>query len=662
MAAVLFPTIDVLRIVLANGVAPRDVTAAPARAGADSQGRTWIEPSRSLSRETLAALGRLGVQSLHAGDSAAESVQSWAELLPLKPAAIPAGRVLFEMPDAMLPQVAAACRRLGATTGNVRLLDGEARAWLLCESPPTSLLLRCQEADSPIEAFVEQAAGIWVLAGWSHPLPEQLVKPAGSVLCLRPACSVSVRSASVPLPSPDEYALARRERSREPSHRKLAVPVRVVLQRSSVTPRELAWVFPGDSAARFWEFCAGANERLLRQFEAASTSFGGTRRVIVRPAAGLRIPPFLPLAADGYYPDPRVPGLFVPSRWAVRPLLRQRELTQLLSVRADRFIWVEAGPRGEAIPFAVPIAAFQPVPSLLTYTAPTGVALAAERQVGEPFAFERFAPPALEPDYALEEDEPVRVGRRSGPERERRETPAVERGNWIARKVERLLKPFKRPERPQQAEASSGIIPSRKTERPPASPRVEQTLASPDALVHGHDRAARRHQLEERLLRDFPRFAPDQRAAGWTELAEVYSATGNPADAAICWINAAWDAATPRTAWLEQWLWAEHRAARQSGPLLPLERWLGEPGRFGAGRVVAAYAVLGAHRAALPADLLASLPRVIAFLDQHFDDLPARAAWLARLAVTQLCSGDALGLARWRDRILVRLRDKGPGL
>src|SRR6185437_7026249 len=151
MAAVLFPTVDVLRIVLANGVAPRESTAAPARAGIDSQGRTWIEPSRSLSRETFAALGRLGVQTLHAGDSAAESVQSWAELLPLKPAAVPDGRVLFEMPDAMLPQVAAACRRLGAAAWNARLLDGESRAWLMCESSPASLLLRCQETDSPIE-------------------------------------------------------------------------------------------------------------------------------------------------------------------------------------------------------------------------------------------------------------------------------------------------------------------------------------------------------------------------------------------------------------------------------------------------------------------------------------------------------------------------------
>ena len=31
-------------------------------------------------------------------------------------------------------------------------------------------------------------------------------------------------------------------------------------------------------------------------------------------------------------------------------------------------------------------------------------------------------------------------------------------------------------------------------------------------------------------------------------------------------------------------------------------------------------------------------------------------------AVTRLCDGDALGLARWRDRLLNRLRDRGPVL
>jgi hypothetical protein len=59
---------------------------------------------------------------------------------------------------------------------------------------------------------------------------------------------------------------------------------------------------------------------------------------------------------------------------------------------------------------------------------------------------------------------------------------------------------------------------------------------------------------------------------------------------------------------------------------------------------------------------VANLPRVLGVLDQQFDDIPARAAWLARLAVARATDGDALGLARWRDRLLARLRERGPGL
>ncbi|HEY3789106.1 MAG TPA: hypothetical protein VGL71_09635 [Urbifossiella sp.] len=666
MAVLLFPNLDVLRLALANGVAPRDAAFAPARSGIDSHGRTWIEPTRPLSRDALAALGRLGVQTLHSGDSAGILVQSWAELLPLKRAAISTGPILFEMPNAMLARIAAACRRLGSTSLNVQLLnDDEQRAWLICESPPTSLLLRAQEPNSEIEAFIEQVPGLWVRAGWSHPLPNHLPRPAGRLLWLQPPRSVVERSEPIPIPTFQEYALTAHPKA-TPSLRlglPNRVPIRLTLQRTSEYSRELAWVFPGASAERFWEFCAGANERLLRQFEAAAINTNGTPRVIVRPAKGLRIPPFLPLAADGYHADPRIAGLYIPSRRALRPVLRPRELTDLLSVTADRFMWLEAGPNGEAVPLSVPVASFQPVPVLLQYAAPAAIQLTAESQRASPFAFERFASLVQEERW-VELEEPESVSRRAVAGRDYPVAPprSDERHNWFARTIDRLLKPFKRPEPVVEPEANLEPPPRpRKPERSP-SPRVEQTLASPDALVHGQDRATRRHHLESRLLGEFPRLGPQPRAAGWTELAEVYAATGNPADAAICWINAAWDARTPQIAWLEQWLLAECRTARQAGPIPSLDRWLSEPGRFGAGRVVAAYAVLGAHQAMPPADLIAALPRVIGFLDQHFEDLPARSAWLARLAITQLCAGDALGLARWRDRILARLRDKGPGL
>jgi hypothetical protein len=53
---------------------------------------------------------------------------------------------------------------------------------------------------------------------------------------------------------------------------------------------------------------------------------------------------------------------------------------------------------------------------------------------------------------------------------------------------------------------------------------------------------------------------------------------------------------------------------------------------------------------------------VLALLDAHEADVPARAVWLARSAAARLTDGDPLGLAGCRDRLFRRLMDKGPGL
>src|SRR5262249_55019539 len=123
----------------------------------------------------------------------------------------------------------------------------------------------------------------------------------------------------------------------------------------------------------------------------------------------------------------------------------------------------------------------------------------------------------------------------------------------------------------------------------PTEQRVERKLASPDALLHGHDWAARRRELEARLFRELPGLGPEGRAARWADLAVVYATTDNPAEAAVCWMNAVWESPSPSMAWLEQWFAAECRAAKITDPAGGLERSLSEPGRAGVGRVVAAY-------------------------------------------------------------------------
>jgi hypothetical protein len=52
----------------------------------------------------------------------------------------------------------------------------------------------------------------------------------------------------------------------------------------------------------------------------------------------------------------------------------------------------------------------------------------------------------------------------------------------------------------------------------------------------------------------------------------------------------------------------------------------------------------------------ARLPQAQAWLDRHDQNLDVRSLWLGRVALSMLAGGDALGLARARDRVLARLR------
>src|SRR3954451_4845861 len=116
MPALFFPNLDVLRLALASGSVPPDVARAPARVAVDGHARVWLEPAVALPRATLSALTRLGVQVLGGGGPAApESLNSWAEVLPLRPLSAPDDRpvpvVLFEMPDGLVPRFHAALAR-----------------------------------------------------------------------------------------------------------------------------------------------------------------------------------------------------------------------------------------------------------------------------------------------------------------------------------------------------------------------------------------------------------------------------------------------------------------------------------------------------------------------------------------------------------------------
>jgi cellulose synthase operon protein C len=662
MPALFFPNLNALRLALASGLVPPEIGRAPAAAGFDIHGRLWLELPAWPPRESLAAMARLGVQALGGTGVPTSPVSCWAELLPLHIATeSPTGLVLFLVPDRQIARFVARLRRASPETVGVKLPEHgpQGHGWVTIQRPPAGILGETTEPNSPIEAFAEQAPGVWVRHGWRHPVPDHFPVPAGYILLVRPPRSVVVVAGGVSQPEPNEFRLPRfRTRQHGTPPPAPALPVRVSLAPATSPGRESLWVLDSAVEAAFWSFCATADERLTRKLEAAPIGSGTATRLVVRASRNKKSVIFAPPGAIGYARDARLPGLFVPANRVLRPALRMRELARVLGVGPGLFVWVEPGADGGIVPHSLPEAAFRPIAELLEYTAPPRLTLEVPRH-SDPFPLDRFVVMA-DPIVSLEPE--VDLLPVAEPEEETDSVEASEEEpGWLLRSLRRLVARFL--PRREEAQPTTPVLPAEPEPEPARAPqRVERTLASADALLHGHDWAPRRRELEGRLFHDLPRSGPEGRAERWADLAAVYSATRKPLDAAICWINAIWEAPNPPVEWLEDWLAAEGRDANLTESVGGLERWLSEPGRRGVGRVVAAYTALAGARATPAPEFLAVLPRVLTFLDQHFDDLPVRAAWLARLAAARMCDGDALGLARWRDRLLSRLAECGPGL
>lgn len=653
MPSLFFPNFNALRLVLSSGLVPVALSRAPARARCDPHARLWLEVEELPSRECLAALSRIGVQALGGPVEVTETVQCWAELLPLRLSDAAINQVVWIGPDRQAAQFVARLRRSTPKPIGIELRDQpiERSAWIAIDRPSPRILAEAAELFPAFEAFAQQHPGIWVRLGHEHPLVEELVIPENAALVIRSPRTILVAGA-IPTAEFGEYRLPLM-RTRSPTGTvPPAIPVKFHLgQNRTGAARETLWVIP--ATEEFWSLCASVEERMLRRLEAATWETQSGTSVILRCPEKSHAPTFLPLSTVGYAADQRLPGLYVPANQVLRPQVRVRELADAFGAAPERIVWLGTAPDGELISHALPVQAFRPLSQLVVYGAGATVSLVSESR-SEPFPLHKFVL-ASESIPTLDLEEPIPIAE-AEIEPERIETTPSESG-WFLRSLKRLMSRLNL-DRDAEKDSEPETI-SHSTA--PVERRVEQALSSPEVIRHGPDWTARRRSLEAALFQELPRLGSESRGARWAALASVYAKLANPVDAAVCWMNAVWETpANPPVSWLKQWLLAEYNAAKLPESQCVLERWLSAP-RPGISRVVAAYTTVAAHTQP-PAECVASLPRILAFLDQHFDDLPVRAAWLARMAAARICEGDALGLARWHDRVLLRLADRGPGL
>ncbi len=218
---------------------------------------------------------------------------------------------------------------------------------------------------------------------------------------------------------------------------------------------------------------------------------------------------------------------------------------------------------------------------------------------------------------------------------------------------------------------STQVVPQpTKTKEPP---KQAETKFSADAPVLEHLSSeilvrASTSQLIEELKQteaDFrsssePMDAP-ARAEMWHRLGRLNSQLKHQVDATICWSNMLWHEGKFNSANTQEWLQAELISAGRTEIDIQTIRAIVSSADSQArnASLVAAYIARAVAQQQGLAELQAMVPQLTHYFEQQGRSLPVRVVWLTALCMHELVGGDALGLARVRDRLLERLFQNG---
>ncbi len=646
----LFPDLDTLRVALTSGIVPAEVTLAPAAVSFDAEGKIYVEPTVNLTKAVTKNLDRIGVKGSkrHASDEPQE-VTCWPQLLPVtRDAAAPQlsnqAPVLFELEKAEdLPTLVTEMLRLGNDRQGFRWFtapgEGESKRVLLrVIGPPYYTLLRALDtgtsgAGGTVRAYLERAPRVWVEVGHSLPLAQQLRVADKQLLLIRaPREWLYLDDA----PFQDVYDIMQFKLPAAPvgwteakAPKKMTVPLKLAASTTTDTPE--LWVLRANAVEQLDLLVRDSDERLLQRLMfAVATDPQGARTVVLRVRPSKLTVPVLTLDnALPFKPYWKLPNLFLPVGKRLHPTLRRDAVRKLLADDADQVVWLYPDGATGFTPESVPDAAFRSLEDWVDYV------IEAEQQVlaawieATRFDFDHFVckdagGPKTKPDKSDKEskskdDDDAKGAKGVGPAK------GAAKGKLAAK-------------------------PTAQTDFLPPAGEVKKPT----------EWELRAKELEGQFIAlDGPLDSPERQAL-WPELATAYSGARRPMDAAVCWLDALWDADPMPQPWLAGWVRSELPDAGSTVRADEFDKLLNHPG---AGleetrKVVAAFLWLASQQP-VPGWLVTRLPVVQKYLETNESLLPVRAIWLAGYRLAQLSGADVLGLARVRDRLLKRLLEGG---
>jgi hypothetical protein len=671
-----FPNLDTLRLALTCGAIPPDVAQQPAIAGFGADEQLLVESPAKLPAASQRELKHLGATVCKSsGAERSTEVSCWLELLPLVADPTPLAElektpVLFDAPSGEeLSRLVLEMLRLGNDRQSYRWLEdatsGESsRALLRVVGPPYYSLLRAiDQLGGPgvaPRAFVERSAGVWVEVGYRHPLAESIRPPKGKLLLLRPPANWLLLADA---PFRDVYEIIEfqlPDGSSRWQDRALPQRLRVVPRLRQAGPADGAelWVLRGEAVEELNRFVQNAEDWLLSRLSFAVGEKQGQTLVVLRVRQSKLPPPVLVLPAQAYKSYLKLPNLFLPAGSILHPPLRRDVVRKLLAEDVTQITWLAADDTGRFTPESLPEDAFRPLSDWVDYVLDRDRDKLQAWMQAMQFDFEQFICDDEQPGKPKKPPAEKSRGPKAPPTRS---ASKGERGETTA---------FEAP-----ADASGlgtgdtalEALAAIKTEEPSA---IEKEM----------------HAVEEEFLALPGTLEDEAHQALWPRLADLNTRLHKTEDAALCWLHALWEGenqpeATARvTAWfrseilgampqhaegfenLLSWVarltTADGVRREVNGEDLDHLLTLEEPTKLDL-RALAAYIAWAARRDPRPAPLMARLPALQRFLEQHEQLLPVRACWLAWFHLVQLLDDDVLALARARDRLLERLFQYG---
>lgn len=666
MAYLHFPSLDVLSLVLTSHALPGDVQLCACKALRSSNGELFVEPSTKLDGSAVKALDRFGVKLVKQPGSLAKDLEEplmascWQQLIPLQKCRADdyseAKTILFRTQSSQrFTALAAEMLRLGNDRISFRHVEPEpSTRWLSSRQKTESpcVLLRVieppyytlidvldsggqGEPSEQVLAYREQAPRVWVRVGFEHPMAKRIDPPAGHFLLIDPPQTFHfIKEASFQdIYQTLDLRMPEPAQAWEPLEVETQLQVPMTLTTAASNNAAELWVIRHQAMQQLEQLVLRSDDELIDRLAFAVVP-GHKPVVILRVRPSRAAVPILVLDAVAFGPYLRLPNLFVPLGMRLQPPLRRDAIAKLLASDNRMLTWLEvAEPRDSARRFwpfqtnSVLDAAFRPLRDWVQYVLDHHAQALDTWTASHRFEFEPFI---------CKED--VREPAKPAPGGDRSTAP----------------KPTAKPQATK--------TPAKPTEETTKEERSKPTatVAEP-ARVSTNEYIEQLKQAEAEFLKSTLPLDAAQRAPLWQKLGWLNSQLKHQLDTTICWGNYLWYDGCLTAEAAHQWLQAELRSSGFQRIDFQVVRSLvtSRKPRGHELSLVAAYVV----RAVTNQQGRSELRTIAAELTRYFDEyehlLPARAVWLAALAMQQLVGGDSLGLARVRDRLLNRLYEHG---